>query len=341
MSASESPDPDDPLKYVLETYFRTKSKSTKDAIEDVLFEGEVALSPWLEERGISPREVTQEVAKDYLYDVKDNYSPSTQQEYGRRVRFIYSKLLFKGVVGIDTNPFDTVLEQHDILDENIPNESPIYEKQVLQDILSNLHPCYFGITLTMAKTTRRIGGTVNLDLCDVNLDHPAADWDLCSHVRPYDDHIYYGPKPTEGEKFRGEVRKNSAKTNTHTVIPIDEELKQTLVWWVMMRRGKNDEGPLFTSPSPSEHEHRVTDTEYREQLTNVADNLGYRWDSYDPGNIRPHYFRHWTTSIMRDRVKRSIVDYFRGDVGNTGDGYDHYTPEKKKAWLNNIPQFLD
>lgn len=340
MSASDRPNPEDPLRFLLNTYYRTKSERTKDAIEDILYDGEVAFSPWLEERGITARELTEEDAKDYLFDVRDNYKPSTQQEFGRQMRFIYSKLLSKGVVGIDTNPFDIVLEEHDILDENVPNQSPIYDKEVIQKILRELHPCYFTMSLTMLKSTRRIGGTVNLDLCDVNLDHPAADWDVCSEVRHYDDHLYYSPRPEEGKEFRGEVRKSSAKTETHTVIPIDEELKQTLIWWIMMRREDKSQGPLFTSPSPSEHGKRVTDGEYRKSLIDVADELGYRWEWHDPGNIRPHYWRHWTTSIMRDRVKKSIVDYFRGDVGNTGDGYDHYTPEKQAAWLNNVPQFL-
>jgi hypothetical protein len=340
MSTREAPDPDDPFEYLMETYFDTNSKRTRDAVEDILFDGEVALGPWLDERDLTPREVTTEHAKEYLKDVRENYKPSTQQEIGRRVRFVYKKLLSRGVIGIDSNPFETVLDEHDILEENVPEQSIVYEKEVIQEVLAELHPCYFTMTMVMLKSTRRIGGTVNLDMCDIHIDHPAADWELDSHVRNYPDHIYYSPRPEEDKKFRGEIRPNSSKTETHTIIPMDDELKDTFLWWIMMRRDTTDGGPLFTSPTPSEHGSRVTGGEYRWELETVAEDLGYRWDWHDPDNIRPHYWRHWTTSVMRDKVKKSIVDYFRGDVGNTGDGYDHYTPEKREAWISNIPKFL-
>lgn len=341
MSARNNPDPDDPFKWILNNYFDTNSERTRDAVEDVLFDGELALQPWLKQKGVSPYEVSPDLAKEYFEALRKNYEPSVQHEYAGRVEFIYQKFLSYGVVGIDSNPFETISDNHNILDENYDENTPVYDKEVVKDVISRLHPCYFTMSLTMLKTTRRIGGTVNLDLCDCNLDHPAADWDLDPHVRDYPDTLYYGPMPEEGEEFRGEVRDSSAKTVTHTLIPIDDELKQTLLWWVMMRRSDDQKGPLFTKPTPREAGLRVTDGEYRWRLKQAAQEAGYRFEGHDPGNIKPHYWRHWTTSTMRDRVKRSIVDYFRGDKGNTGDGYDHYTEEKKQAWLNNIPKFLD
>ena len=341
MSASNNPDPDDPFEWILDNYFDTNSKATKEAVEDILYDGDVALNPWLEDRGITAYEVTTEDVKAYFKDLKRAYEPSVQQEYATRVEFIYGKFLSYNVEGIDINPFERVSDNHDILDENHPEQTPIYDKQTIQDVLFRLHPCYFVITLTMLKTTRRIGGTVNLDLCDCHLDHPAANWELDRHVRDYPDHIYYSPKPTEGEDFRGETRDSSSKTVTHTIIPLDDELKDALIWWIMMRRADQKQGPLFTKPTPREEGLRVTDGEYRWRLEQVTDDLGYRFGGHDPGNIKPHYWRHWSTSIMRDRVKKSIVDYFRGDKGNTGDGYDHYTPEKRQVWIDNIPKFLN
>jgi integrase len=340
MSATGQPDPDDPFQWILDNYYDTKSTRTKEAIEDVLFDGNVALEPWLKEHGLSPREITRNHAKEYFKDIKEEYAASTQNEYARKVTFVYSKLLSRGVKGIETNPFEPVYEQEDIIEEDIPDNTIIYDKSVLQEILSNHHPCYFTMSLTMVKTTRRIGGTVNLDLCDVHLDHPAADWNLDPHIRDYPDHIYYSPKPEQDKEFRGEIRKSSAKTETHTLIPIDDELKEALIWWIMMRRGTREGGPLFTKPSAATPKQRVTDGEYREELNQVAGDLGYRYEGHDPGNIRPHYWRHWSTSVMRDRIPRATVDYFRGDVGNTGDGYNHYTSEKAEQWLNNVPKFL-
>jgi hypothetical protein len=104
MSASNNPDPDDPFEWILDNYFDTNSKATKEAVEDILYDGDVALNPWLEDRGITAYEVTTEDAKAYFKDLKRAYEPSVQQEYATRVEFIYGKFLSYNVEGIDINP---------------------------------------------------------------------------------------------------------------------------------------------------------------------------------------------------------------------------------------------
>ncbi|RLM49080.1 site-specific integrase [Halorubrum sp. Atlit-28R] len=202
-------------------------------------------------------------------------------------------------------------------------------------------PNAFAASLTMLKTTRRIGGIVNLDLMDVNLDHPATDWEVASPISDKPDHLYFGPHCNGGEIFRGERRTSGTKTKTHTMIPVDDELKRTLIWWLAIRRGPEKEGPLFTT-SCSVPTKRVTADVVRNHVADAAEKEGYYWsEGRDSKSITPHYFRHWTTTTMRDRVNSSLVDYMRGDKKKISDEYDHYSESKKEKWLNNMPNFLE
>lgn len=339
MSAQDSPDPDNPLQWIVDNYYDTSSGRGQETVEHVLFTGTVALDPWLEEHGSSPRKVTLDNAKEYLKDLTKVYAPSTQHEIAKRIRFIYTKLQSRGVVGIDANPFDEALEDHDILDEVYGEETYIYAKSEVQEFLSRLHPYYLAQTMTMIKTSRRIGGTVNLDFCDVHLDHPAADWDLDPNVKNHPDHIHYSPEPEHGEEFRGEIRERSAKTESRTIVPMDDELKEVLLWYIMIKSGPNS-GPLFVK-----HGHlgniRATGGGLSTQTRKIGKELGMRTEGFDSSNVRPHYWRHWTTSKAKDRMRESIVKYFRGDKEHVSDNYDHYTEEKAKIWISNIPKLLD
>lgn len=339
MSARDSPDPDNPLEWILDNYYDTSNGRGKENVESILFRQTVALDPWLEEHDTSPREVTIDDAKEFLEDLTKVYAASTQHQVAQRIRFIYSKLQSRGVVGIDANPFDAALEDHNILDKVYDEETYIYEKHKVKEYLGRLHPYYFAETMTMIKTCRRIGGTVNLDFCDVHLDHPGADWELDSNVRNHPDHIHYSPEPEHGEEFRGEIRERSAKTETRTLVPMDEELKETLLWYIMLKPGPNS-GPLFIKPGKV-GQVRATGGGLSTQSRKIAKELGMRSEGFDSSNVRPHYWRHWTTSQMKDRMRESIVKYFRGDKEHVSDDYDHYTEEKANAWRENIPKLLN
>jgi integrase len=338
MSTNQNTNPENPFRYIFETYYDTNAERGKESVKDQIWDGEVAIVPWLKENGIEPTGVNEEQVKDYFRDLRDTYRANTQWEYARKIRFIYDKFQSRGIEGFDANPFEIVLEDHEILDPVYEDDARIYEIEVVREFLNELHPLNFAITMVMIKTTRRIGGTCNLDMCDVNLDHPGADWDVVSQLRGKPDHIYFSPKPEAGEKFRGQPRLDSAKSESKTVIPIDNELKYTLIWYLSMRRSSKNTGPVFTQDASVEHARRATRNSHGTQVRQVAKDLGYWYEPYDPDNIKPHYWRHWTTSIMKDKLTDSIVDYFRGDTGTTSDGYNHYTEAKAEAWLDNIPK---
>lgn len=338
MSSSQNPNPDDPIKWIIEDYYGRKSRNSYENTMSVCYNGNIAFVPWLNERDLTPREVTASVVRDYFDDLKNEYKASTQHDYATRLNLIYRKLLNRGVVGIECNPVDRVLDEN-ILDESTSDPKPIYDKDVLSDLLYNSPPVTFTACLIMAKTTRRIGGVVNLDLVDLNIDHPGTDWEVVPPIADKPDHIYFGPQCNGGETFRGEKRKNGTKTETHTMIPIDGELKRALIWWLSIRRGDEKDGPLLTN-SCSVPYRRSTRNVVTRELRRVSREVEKDWPSVDPDVTTSHYFRHWTTTVMRDRVNDSVVDYMRGDKKKISDEYTHYSENKKEQWLNNIPNYL-
>jgi len=338
MSSSQCPNPDDPIKWLVEDYYGRKTRSSYENAMSVFYNGRVAFVPWLNERDMSPRDVTTSVVRDYFDDLKDEYRPSTQREYASRLNLVYRKLLNRGVVGIECNPVDRVLDE-DILDDVATDPKPIYDKEIITDLLYHVPPPIFVACLIMAKTTRRVGGVVNLDLIDVNIDHPGADWEVVSPISDKPDHIYFGPQCSGGEIFRGEKRETGTKTETHTMIPIDDELKQVLIWWLSIRRGSEKEGALITN-SGSIPTKRTSRDSVATDLKDAAKELEANRSDFSSDVVNPHYFRHWTTTTMRDRVNDSVVDYMRGDKKKISDQYTHYSENKKEQWLNNIPNYL-
>lgn len=354
MSAPEEPNPDDPFQWVIDTYYKKKAPGTVDVAKLALYGSvgdnnnggyhgvgaEVALKPWLEERGKEPSELTVDDAYEFLEELQSAYSPGTQHTRAQTLRKSYEILVTRNVKGFEYNPIRDIMEDHDILDpENQKGgDTTIYTKSQLLDVIHDQHPVNQTVSMTLLKTTRRIGGVVNLDLQDVHLDHPAADWQVHQSIRDKPDHIHFGPGASQGEIHRGEVRRDGQKTITTTPVPMDQELKDFLVWYLQFRRSSNHEGPFFINPRGTEHGCRLTSSAYRDWLTPIAKEHGLWYGVRDPDNIRPHYFRHWTSTKMRDRVGSDLTDYMRGDKNKVSDNYNHHTEEKARKWRKNLPK---
>ena len=356
MSAPDEPDPDDPLQWVIDTYYSKKSPGTIDVAKLALFGtkgdtpsggfhgvgAKVGLKPWLEERNKAPSELTVDDAYEYLSDLQSAYAVGTQHTRAQTCRKAYDILVTRNVKGFEYNPFKDVMEDHDILDPKSQKGSDnvtIYTKNQLLDVIYDQHPVNQTVSMMLLKTTRRIGGVCNLDFVDVHLDHPAADWQVHQTIRDKPDHIHFGPGASQGEVHRGEVRHDGQKTITTTLVPMDRELKDFLIWYVQMSRISEHEGAFFINPRGTEPGCRLHSEAYRDWLTPIAKDHGLYYGMRDPDNIRPHYFRHWSSSKMRDRVGSDLTDYMRGDKKKISDNYNHYTEKKAQKWRKNIPKF--
>jgi len=350
MSAPETPDPDDPLEWIIDSHFSKKAPGTEDVARLSLLGtvgpngdgADVALKPWLENKGVPAEELTVDLAYEYLDEVAQTYSATTQENRANYASKAYDLLLRRNVEGFDYNPIAKVLEDYpNLLDDITQRSTTIYEKSALKEVMNEQHPANMCVSMTMLKTARRIGGVVNLDHYDIHLDHPAAEWDVHPEIRDKPDHIYFGPGASQGEIHRGEIRTDGQKTKTKTAVPIDQELKDFLIWYLLMRRKSEHEGAFFINPRGVEHGQRLSSAAFRDHLRPIVKDKGYYFGDRDPDNIRPHYFRHWTTTKMRDRIDDGVVDYFRGDKKKVSDTYNHHTEEKIQLWRNNIPKIYD
>lgn len=349
MSAPETPNPENPFEWVIETVYAKKSKGTREVVMlSLLGEvgpngdgAEVALKPWLEEHNLEPQDLTVDLAYKYLQDLRSAYSPGTQDTRANYCSKAYTILNNKNVEGFDYDPIGHVLEEYDVLDDITQKSATIYTKDQIIDVIREQHPVNQTVSMTMLKTARRIGGVLNLDFKDIHIDHPAANWEVHSEIRDKPDHIHFSPGVSQGEEYRGESRHDGQKTKTRVTVPMDQELKDHLIWYLSFRRSNKQEGPFFINPRGVDHNQRLKSPAYRDWLTPIAKEKGLFFGKGDPDNIRPHYWRHWTTTKMRDRLDSDVVDYFRGDKGAVGDLYNHYTEEKAIMWRQEIPKFYE
>ena len=350
MSAPETPAPDEPFEWIIETHFSKKAPGTEHVARLSLVGtvgsddpgAAVALQPWLAEKDVPPEELTVELARAYLAELRQAFSPRTQQNRALYAAKAYELLVRRDVAGFEYNPIAKVLEDHpNLLDAVTKKPTPIYRKDVLKDVIEAQHPVDMTVSMTMIKTARRVGGVVNLDFYDVHLAHPAAEWPVHQHIRDKPDHIHFPPGVSQGETFRGEVRPDGMKTTTRVAVPIDNELKAFLVWYLSFRRASDHDGAVFINPRGVQEAERLKSAAYRDWLTPIVKRQGMYHQARDPANIRPQYWRHWTTSKMKDRVHAGTVEYFRGDTASSKDECVRYTDRKARRWRNNIPKFYE
>ncbi len=332
--------PERPLfDWYIQNYHRANSQGTVDQAE----KAERLFEDFIEQKGVKPESVDEDLAYEFIQKIVDEYSPDYQQKVVGEVNRFYSYCLSKGVDGFDGNPFDTVLMEHGLLDEIRPPEPHMITTEEMSTYLLSINnPRYLTPTLTMAKTTRRIGEVINLDLIDLNLAHPACDWDVHPKVRHKTDYIYFGPEAEKGEEYRGEVRHCSSKTKSCRIVPIDPELKQAILWYLSIRPGSTDpHSPLFKAARTTKRLHRDT---LADKIVEHSKEMEHYYGPDDEDSITSHYFRHWSTNQLRERTTgdSGLVDYIRGDsASDMKDRYTHWSDQKEKEYLDIVPKFFD
>lgn len=338
MSVSD-PSPERPyFRWYINNHHRTNNEKTIESAK----RAEMHFCGFLGDREIHPEDVDEELAIEFIYHIVDEYSPHSQHRIINEVKRFYGFCLSNGVDGFEGNPFKTVLDKHNLLEDRRSRDAHIISVDEMSSYLSQIdHPKTFLGAVMMAKTSRRIGEVINLDLADLNIDHPACDWDVHPKIRHHEDYLYISPEPEKGEKYRGEVRHCSNKSETHTVIPIDDELKQALLWYLLIRRGSlNPDSPLFKQVKNDKREGKRN---LAHKIIYHSKEIGYWYEPYDDDNINAHYFRHWATTVLRDRSTgdTGLVDYLRGDKGNSmKDRYTHWSDAKEKEYLKIVPKFF-
>lgn len=236
---------------------------------------------------------------------------------------------------------------------------PEIEYGVFTDAVNEIehHPRTFTEIVTMCKTGLRVAELVNMDERDINIDHPISDI-LASPRREIANKtnvVYVDSSIEAGQEHNGEVRAKSNKSQSTRKIPIDNELVDTLAWYMALRPQRSGEGqPVFISRrNPND---RIGTDAVRDDIKTFAEKHGFN----DGLSISPHFFRHWYVTQMRNNLSmiesdelpgtpKRIVKGLRGDSDDDtidiythdwSDGLEIDLPSTEKIVREQIPKFF-
>lgn len=353
--SGEKADPDgNVLWYWYENYHRSSKEETKSSVRVRIrrFERYLAVKGGYEhdcywtdiepeqvpaDEMVKPRNVDQKIAFEFISDyLTEDYGAETQKQTSSTLSSAYEWLANRSEP-VDADPIAYVLDDHDLLDDSEGRNPYMIDIEEARRIINSWeNPRWLTVNLMFPKTLRRKGAILNLDLEDVNIDHPGCDWEVHPELRHWDDHILF-----QAEKKKSDPGRNAGnKTVTTRKCPLDDELKNALIWYLTIRRGSLDPSePLFKGMkggrlSPSTVNHKFKDK---------AQAMGHFYEPNDDDNINPHYWRHWSTTWFEDRLGEdtSLTDYFRGDKGSSiKTRYNQWSEEKKQIYLEHVPKFF-
>jgi integrase/recombinase XerC len=310
------------------------------------------LTRFAEKEGIEIREINEQDAArfcEYLKS-KDSLSDISAEKVIGNLSTMVNWYTNRGL--LDYNPFSMVLEDDpfDYRTETLKREVGINE---LRDSLQvNIRPRALLLIVLLLKTGVRLGEAINLDYRDINIDHPLSDRmpRPRAEISNKEDTLYVDSSISAGEVHNGEVRECGNKPNSYRAIPIDDELKRTLAWYIAMSPASpSDAEPLFRQDANLIGERMNTKNIRENDFNPWAKKNG--WHKKDgENNVTPHWCRHWFTTMLRKRIDQdevemgSVEHYIKGLRGDTGDDViDVYTHNwgdnqwMRDAYLDNIP----
>jgi integrase len=343
MSIRETPDPDDPVEYFVE-HLRSTGKA-----EGTIKKYQRAfryLREYLESVGLQPGEATDQHCIELISQMRTQMSATTATSYAHNINRFYQFFSNRGT--FETNPMAVALDDVELSRDTGSHRREISVDEMREFIRQVSDPQTFSIVVLFAKTGIRRGELANLDRHDLHIDHPGAKRVLPtprSEISDRPDSLFISSDIGVGDVVRGEVRETGNKRKCDTIVPLDGELKQTLLMLIAVSTpSPNEFEPLFRiysgsrrSPVPGE---RITGGSINSNLQTVAESYGwYEVGAGVQSNVTPHYFRHWfTTMAERHGLERSLIKYIRGDVGNDiVDTYRHFWgDEVRDGYSKNI-----
>jgi len=287
---------------------------------------------------------------------RDGLGEHTAENYVRNLSRMVQWFIRRGF--FDYDPFALALENDpfEYNSESIEREVPLPElRKGISDIRN---PVQLTLVVLLLKTGMRISEAANLDYRDIHLDHPISGrMDNPRHeVATKPDSLYIDSSASQNQVHNGERRKNGNKPNSYRVIPIDDELKDTLVWWI---------GMSPSSPSPANpllvKNNRGIGARYevyrlREIFTEWSVENGWhkgKGGGQDPLNVTPHWCRHWFSTMLQKQIIPSEIEigtvagYVNGLRGDSEDNvleiYTHNWGDNewmRDAYVDNIPKLF-
>jgi site-specific recombinase XerD len=324
MSSTRAPAAvNDSIAYFLEDLtYHGKTERTRDSYQRVLRQFESFL-----DGDAGPEAATHRDCMAFVHSLRGDVAESTVATYAAYLHRFYGYMTEVGV--FEANPMTLVMEEMDETVDKDPARRDVSIPAMQEFVAGIRHPLHRALVVTLLKTGMRVGELCNLDLRDLAIDDEEARAAFDLGARPAlverPNSLYVTPDATVGAEVHGEVRTASNKRKRATVIPVDDELTQTLKRWLAVRPDSSSPaGPLFVGTAEGWGE-RLDPQAVRHVVERYAREAGwYRTGGGAAENVTPHYFRHFFTTHLRDRTgDRGVVKYLRGDVAD--DVIDTYT----------------
>lgn len=256
------------------------------------------------------------------------------------------------------NPIGTELENFDFDVDNHTDKKDVSVEQIKEELNETDNPLTFVIVFLLAKWGIRRSELANLDLHDIHLDHPLYEDlfpDPRSEIAERPDTVYISSQLQQGrEGPHGEIRKGGNKRVRSTKIPIDQETKQVLIWYVthLMPVESPAEPLIRSTQSANNLGERMSPSGISDFVKRWARERG--WNEADQEldeKIHAHWFRHLFTTELRKSVTPEEIGgaptklYVKGLRGDSGEdvidtythGWGDYTRE---AYTKNIYKLL-
>jgi site-specific recombinase XerD len=324
VSSTRAGDVDDPVAFFLrDVELHGKSQRTREEYERLLSRYRSFLAG---RDGTPPEAAAHRDCTAFVHELRTDpeLAESTVATYAAYLHRFYAYMTQVGA--FDANPMALVMEE---LDEQIdpdPTRREVTVPEMRSFLTGVTHPLERALILTLLKTGMRVGELCNLDLRDLSLTG-VDGYDLGDRpaLEGRDDSVFVPAAPAVGETHNGEERTASNKRKRDTVVPVDAELRETLLVWLAVRPDTPSPArPLFVGTTSGWGE-RLSPEQVQRIVREQAKRVGW----YEQGagvteNVTPHYFRHFFTTHLRERTgERGVVKYLRGDVAD--DIIDTYT----------------
>lgn len=205
------------------------------------------------------------------------------------------------------NPFQVVMQEGDL--ENSSQMERNYQRVSLDEVRSKVKEVTNirerALMVAALKLGARSTELANINLREINIEHPGVNEhypELGTHPKneEYSNSVFI---PSEREGNKREV---------DTILPLDEETRQVIVDWLLIRPDNGKDALFFTDKGKRPAHNDIAyfwrnywwpEYEYDEE------------DEFD--SITPHWARHFfTTWWSNEGIPRDQSKYMRGDKTN-------------------------
>jgi integrase/recombinase XerD len=286
---------------------------------------------FIQEKGYQPIDIDDPEAEEFCRYIKSKCGPKpdelgkkSAEEYVERMAIIFAWIA-ENTDYLDWEPFSDAVDEVGFEYDDRESKKRELRTDDIRQYLRNIgRPNLLMLVVLLLKLGLRIGEASNLRLEDINIDHPISKFmpEPRNEISGLDDTAYID------SSYDGNKKKS------YREIPIDEELKSAIVWYIAQRPPTNDTTLIVDMYSNDTSYTGMSISTLQGWFTNWSKSNDLWTKPHDSNNIHPHWCRHWFTTVLRANIDDGDVllgtaeGYVQGLRGDTdSDVIDTYTHE--------------